>query len=657
MNRHLATVAETAPTEFQQPHLPAKATNAEHTRMTVIGRVLDPDDNPLPGVPVDVIGRPREPWLATSVNVDRRALIGHGETDVSGQFRFDAARTASGRFFEVDAIAAMRGYGVGCSRLNPDADQPAAEIILQPEQVIHGRLVDLMGQPAAGVTICVGQVGQFKGATFDGVNLGESVPIEGLRAWPQSVKTDERGAFDLAGISRRTRAGLVVRDPRFAHQWLFIETDDQSGPKELTLVLQPATTIEGRVLAGDTGQAIPNATIGVRASREEFGGMYLTRFRAGGDGRFVANPSPGSYFRLAAAPPAGQPYAVTQIEFAWTKGSVRRSVDVRLQRGVLIRGKVTEEQTGRPLSGASVQFVPAQPTGGAVDRFQSNVASAADGSFQIAVPPGKGHLFVHGPTPDYILEMIGSRMLRRGEPGGERYYAHKIIPYDVRAGDHPTDVDVRLRRGETVKGCVVGPDGQTVEKAEIIAALDFNYSRLWWRGGSTIPARDGRFELHGLNPEKVIQVAFLDADHELGLAIDLSGTHAGQEMTIQLQPCGSARARFVGHDGKPVAGFDPFLEILVTPGPSFDTRDPQEQAMLAADVTSVRSVDRKHYTGDSRTDTDGRVMFPALIPGAMYRISDLSDRERRGILLRKEFAVMAGETVDLGEILIAKPES
>src|SRR5262249_20792150 len=69
-------------------------------RMFVGGRVLDPSGKPMAGVPVDVIGRPREAWVATRVDIERRVLIGRGETDADGRFRFDALRTASTRFFE-----------------------------------------------------------------------------------------------------------------------------------------------------------------------------------------------------------------------------------------------------------------------------------------------------------------------------------------------------------------------------------------------------------------------------------------------------------------------------------------------------------------------------------------------------------------------------
>ena len=76
---------------------------------------------------------------------------------------------------------------------------------------------------------------------------------------------------------------------------------------------------------------------------------------------------------------------------------------------------------------------------------------------------------------------------------------------------------------------------------------------LAWREYHCIHARDGRFELHGFDPEKATPAYFLDAD-TVGATVELSGKQAGEELTVRLQPCGRAKARFVGPDGKPVAG-------------------------------------------------------------------------------------------------------
>jgi hypothetical protein len=53
------------------------------------------------------------------------------------------------------------------------------------------------------------------------------------------------------------------------------------------------------------------------------------------------------------------------------------------------------------------------------------------------------------------------------------------------------------------------------------------------------------------------------------------------------------------------------------------------------------------------------VTLPALIPGALYRISDRStvnDRDK-GVQVRKDFTVKPGEMLELGEIVIEKPKA
>ncbi len=160
--------------------------------------------------------------------------------------------------------------------------------------------------------------------------------------------------------------------------------------------------------------------IAVAASRGKFGGMVTTKFRADAQGRFTANPFPGDYFRVNAFALEGQPYLVPAVEFAWTKGAVKKVIDIQLPRGVLIRGKVTEQGTGRSLAGPAFSIWPlanASTSWAAGKRWWPARTTARS---QIVVPPGKGHLLVFGPTSDYILEVIGVQMLYRGQPGGTR---------------------------------------------------------------------------------------------------------------------------------------------------------------------------------------------------------------------------------------------
>ena len=69
--------------------------------------------------------------------------------------------------------------------------------------------------------------------------------------------------------------------------------------------------------------------------------------------------------------PTGNPTSASAKDLAWPKGAIEQTVDLALPRGVLIRGKVTEEGTGQPVADAMVIFYPSAP--------RAARAGAADG--------------------------------------------------------------------------------------------------------------------------------------------------------------------------------------------------------------------------------------------------------------------------------------
>ena len=52
--------------------------------------------------------------------------------------------------------------------------------------------------------------------------------------------------------------------------------------------------------------------------------------------------------------PHGEPYLGDYQAITWPKGAITHSTDLALQRGVLIRGKVTELTSHQPVAGAIV---------------------------------------------------------------------------------------------------------------------------------------------------------------------------------------------------------------------------------------------------------------------------------------------------------------
>jgi hypothetical protein len=80
-----------------------------------------------------------------------------------------------------------------------------------------------------------------------------------------------------------------------------------------------------------------------------------------------------------------------------------------------------------------------------------------------------------------------------------------------------------------------------------------------------------------------------------------------------------------------------------------------EDNQLSADADYLSRIDPERYT-DLAADALGRITLPALIPGATFRIFDKT-QNAVGRQLRKKFVARAGETIDLGDIVIEQSES
>jgi Carboxypeptidase regulatory-like domain/Sigma-70 region 2 len=636
-------------------------------RMFVVGRVLDPQGKPVPSATIMVYTANRirgaDPYDGMNL-----LAIGHASTDSSGRFHVDALRTASSRHYRAGAVALAPGYGAGWIDLDPDADQPGVDITLRPEQMIKGRLVDLNGQPARDVAVFVQMMGRAV-QKKPGGSLPESVEgpyflrmhQDDLPAWPKPATTDAEGRYTVRGIGRDVRVILGTDDPRFARFRFPIDTGAAGEPKPVTTALEPAKTMTGRITDAETGKPIPHAKLMITSISEGGHRGTFNEFEGDADGRFRANPLSAERYFVTVSAVDGQPYLSTHVRpVDWTKGAVERRLDVTLRRGVVIRGKVIEEGSQIPIADANLSFSARR---GQVDKTYAGTSSttavtAADGSFQLVVPPRPGTLVVMGPSEDYVLQEIGQRMINEGEPGGLRVYAHAFIACAPKPGSQSVEVDIVLRRGVKLEGRVVAPDGRPIQAAAMISRLFFPPGR---RGGSTwetshnSTGKGGRFEVHGLDSETAVPVHFLEPKLKLGATARFSGkSAAGGPATVRLEPCGSARARFVSPEGKPLPGLPGSrltrIRLVVSPGPYPDSKS--AVASLIANVGYLEAVDPTNYEPGPGSDAQGRITFPALIPGATYRVYDRT----AAFDLRREFNVKPGETFDLGDILIEKPE-
>jgi RNA polymerase sigma factor (sigma-70 family) len=487
-------------------------------RMFVTGRVLDPNGKPVPNATAMVYTISNVLGKLPGRSGIKLIPIGDARADGSGRFLLDAPRTSSSRDHNFGATAIAPGFGVSWVALNPDAQQPGADITLRPEHVIHGRLFDVQGRPVPDVMISVSQlipvglpqVLNLSRARAEGmVYFWWSDPND-FPAWPRPVRTDAEGRFTVRGVGRNLRVSLTARHPRFALQRFEVETDGNVESNPLKFALEPAKVITGLVTYADTGKPVPHAQLGVTPRRGP-----TAYFETDADGRFRVNPPSEDLYRLSVWPPTGQPYLVLTRSLDWPKGAVEQSLDLALPRGLTIRGRVNVEGSGQPIAGATVQFL----TSGVVSAnaesqgYSPLLETAADGSFQMGAVHSPGWLFVMAASDDYVLQPISSRLISSGGPDGRRLYSHAHVPIELKPSDTYKEVDVTLRPGMTVKGQVVGPDGQPVRDAWVISRMIMHstgFPSKAWVGDYHETALDGHFEIHGLDRNAEVPVHFLD---------------------------------------------------------------------------------------------------------------------------------------------------
>jgi 5-hydroxyisourate hydrolase-like protein (transthyretin family) len=370
------------------PRVPDAAGKKERRSFALC--VRDPAGRPVADAAVALLGvHPPERIDEPS----RNEVLAQARTDAEGRCRLTAL-AADGA--ELRVYAHARESGPACAYLKPETKSRETEVRLPPEQTVSGRLLTLQGQPAAGVKVRVVQVtdkGDHFSAPELAANLGVQINNAGLtpnelqaliqgtlngfdmysrsRAgvapsyyaggqklpfWPSPVTTDEQGRFQVRGLGPNQTVVLDVADERFAPQELVVETGDQKPAREVVFPMAPARLLEGRIVAGDTGQAVAGArvTAHVGTARRWLptgrleGKRTSVTVQTDAQGRYKVRPyhHDTGFLQLDVVPPDDAPYLpVYQRDAHWPRGVVRRQVDMTLRRGVRIQGKVTEKQS------------------------------------------------------------------------------------------------------------------------------------------------------------------------------------------------------------------------------------------------------------------------------------------------------------------------
>jgi RNA polymerase sigma factor (sigma-70 family) len=680
------------PADGQQQALPPKAPEdknapgaapavtpkrGEGEAVMISGRVLDPQGKPFQGAKL---------YLWTSALNMAADLAERTTTGDDGRFRFTAARADLERNAEVVAVA--KGFGPDWAGRDQLAEGGEVILRLAKDDVpITGRVLDLEGQPVAGATVRVSHLEapaeggdltpwieiKRKWARGEYWTRGEDVnqvPVKTLVApvlgVPMSATTDKAGRFRLVGFGRERVAHLRIRGKDVENAG--IEVITRAGPvtglrtgnggtyaASFDYHIGPGKPIVGRVRDKRTGRPLAGITVAGarvgataedRATTDEQG-----RYRLTGVGK------QDTYWVAA----EGVPYFnTTKHEVKDNGGLEPLVVDFDLERGIAVKGRLTDKATGKPVQGR-VSYLAAADNPNLKDFTELTTLhvvtvplgqTGPDGAFTVLAIPGPGLLCAVAEDANHYLgaEIEGwDGSLLRTVPadGPHPSKFHAVVSINP-AEQEPksTTCDIALEPGRTRTGKVVGPDGEPLAGAhvagltplphfgfpvELFVELTSELARERWKGLKTAD-----FTVLGLSPRKARNVVFFHPGKKLGKVQAVAGD-AEAPLTVRLEALSGITGRVVDAQGRPWAG----LAV---------------HAWLTQRVTAYKDLPWETHDNlgpvmgvTKTTDREGRFSIDGLLPGLKYDLV-INDGERRPYYREGLSPPTSGKTADLGEL-------
>jgi RNA polymerase sigma factor (sigma-70 family) len=659
----------------------SKAPGGKEQRQIVVGRVLDPEGKPLSGARLYTPKVKRNP----PESLEDLEVTRVGTTGSDGAFRVALERFAAPRHY---LIAWADGFGVDWIELDPNGpDADSVVLKLVKDLPITGKVVNTEGKPLAGVSV-----------NFMGILVPEKEKLDDFltgwkRSWQETAgtpkkrlyipgemlfgktKTGRDGTFRLtgAGVERivyvsfegggvakttpiiLTRKGL---DPKSYNEAalsgipLALRIPGQPpvlyGP-EPTIVVETGKVVEGVVKDLTTGKPLP----GVRV-------MAHTGY---GDGLMGVTDKEGRYrlaglplsktYRVFAYPPGSSPYLRQNAEAEATPGSATVRLDIGLAKGVVVKGRVIDRQTGKGVR-AGIRFAPlpdnrffGKPGFDSYKTDRTMEETDRQGRFRVVTIPGKSLLMaqVHGlesstdiqlnpyrtarPDPDYkdlFHQAKDEDSWRFTSAGGLEFLSTENVVkvVDLKEDGREFEIELYAERGRTAKLLIQDADGKPLPGV-VVAGLTGS-----WPITHQLKNVEQPVTVYALDPERPRRLVLLHPQEKLGGTVTIRGDEK-EPVVAKLAPLGSIKGRFLEVEGAPLAG----AEVAIYPP---DRIAFELYRFLVRTSTPVK------------TDKDGRFTVSDVVPGVKVSV-----QTRRGntyyvgeprIGLRQ---VEPGKTLDLGD--------
>ena len=586
--------------------------------MTVRGRVLDPEGKPVAGAEVLTV---HYFWKTTHYSVPLTTV----KSDEQGQFHLAFRKSqldpgAADPTQSVSIIARLPGSNFGLAWSDYHSAKAGEEQILKlaDDVPLEGRVVDLEGNPIAGVEVSIGLIFTNEGHDLSKwlEALGNGVPFFASKEFDQprqsitaeflngQVKTDRNGHYRIAGLGRDCVVQLFLSGPGIVATELRqltrkmdplqVDYTSAGGPRvyqtyygtPFDYAAEPSQPIEGTVRDSKSHEPLSGVQVfSNRFAGSNFVGNRLVKTISDNQGNFRLDGMPkGEGNQILAIPTDEQPYLMQEFKVPAAPGLDTVKLDLDLHRGVLIEGRVTDKISGVPLEGARMHFVPWPDNPNIIDLPQFNHGDYSlpgpqgryetdrDGRFTIVGIPGRSLLEVECSDRPYpqgqgFREMIDLPKREEFEKVAGVFAPTAIFPtavkqLEIKTDEPRTHADFQLDRGKSVRLNVVDPEGNPLSDVEA--------QGLWPKAQSHFASNAGpAIDVEALWPDEKRLVLLYSQPRNLGKAVYVSWQESGAgPVTVKLEPCATLKARLLDQHGDPA----PIARCASTPNPAIIAR-------------------------------------------------------------------------------------
>jgi RNA polymerase sigma factor (sigma-70 family) len=559
------------------------------------GRVVSPEGKPVPGAKVVFV---RHVFNEYGDLGDTPAA--HGLTGADGRFQFAVPPPEPGETGEWPdrgmLLAFAPGYGPGWVTVSvPEKAKDATLKLVRDDVPVVGRVVDLDGKPIAGASVralgltvthredlgaWVKQVRTTK--TFYG-GMRPNFQLD-LAATPlrQTARTDAEGRFRLSGFGRERLVKLRFSGPTIETRDVYAMTrpggmlvvprqkdEPQWGSYTIhgatfTHAAAPTRPVIGTVTDRATGKLLAGIT--VRASLP----FVFTR---GPNRSLVTKTDENGRYRLVGLPRnAGQGIQVLpepSLGYLPAGGRTGQAADLeparldfKLVRGIVIRGRVTDKATGKPVP-ARVDYLVFADNPSLNDAPDFRIVSidtpltGRDGAFTLVGMLGRGIVVATVSRPlksGYLVAVGADRIKPRDRDGFVSTYPYvlmptmvnTLVPLDVARDAGPVTCNVVLDPGKTIRGTIVDPEGKPITGARVRPTWGHASVAQW-------PLPAAQFTFTAVDVDRPQPFFFWHHEKKLGAVATFKGDKV-EGLTVKLQRLGVITGRLLDPDGEPLAG-------------------------------------------------------------------------------------------------------